>query len=298
MQQTPIKHIKKCLDNDLAILIFYQSPIAMLILGEDATILNANLAFFEMTGYEEIELLGKHISYFKSNQNKNSFYVTSYWDSMQASYSKSMEVYVQCKNNTHILLCNKNNTIMDRGTPYVILTFENITEQKRMLKHYQHLAMHDSLTGLANRVLLENTFKMAKNRALKSDQKMALIICDINEFKQYNDRYGHDFGDSVLRTVSKTLKNLLRINDMVARYGGDEFVLIFEDITHRDEIAYIESKIKSAFPLVITQGEQSCQINMSIGSSCFPDEGNTFNDLIQVADKNMYKEKKDFYALR
>jgi diguanylate cyclase (GGDEF)-like protein len=126
---------------------------------------------------------------------------------------------------------------------------------------------------------------------------MALLICDINEFKQCNDSYGHDFGDTVLKVVAKTLEELLRTNDTVARYGGDEFVLILEDIGHSDQISKIVMTIKAAFPMTIIQDEQACKIDMSIGSACFPDNGNNFNEIIQIADQNMYQEKKYFYSL-
>jgi diguanylate cyclase (GGDEF)-like protein/PAS domain S-box-containing protein len=289
--------IEKNFFNDFAAFAFMQNPVATIILDEKATILKTNLAFNELSGYTETDLLGKHISLLEPDQNHNFSYDTCDRGTIHSLSYSSLGLYIQCKNDIHRLVCNKRKDIISHGTSYTILTFEDITEQKRILEHYQHLAMHDSLTGLANRVLLEDNFKKAKNRAIRNHNKMALLLCDINEFKQCNDEYGHDFGDGVLKVVAKTLKKLLRVNDTVARYGGDEFVLILEDIDHSKEIATIVSKIQAAFPLTVTESGKSCQINISIGSAYSPDEGNNFNELIQVADTNMYKEKKYFYGL-
>jgi len=137
---------------------------------------------------------------------------------------------------------------------------------------------------------------MAELRAVRHRQKMALLICDINGFKEYNDRYGHEFGDKVLKKVSKKLEELLRRNDIVSRYGGDEFVLILEDISHSETISKIVAAIKTAFPITVMNNDKPCLISMSIGSACYPSDGRNFSELIQIADRNMYKEKNNFYG--
>lgn len=281
---------------DFSAFAFTQNPIAMLILDENATILQANLAFSALTGYKEFDLLGKHISLLKSTRNDTSLYDTCYRNTMLPEQDSSCEIYVLCKNNEHLLVRKRSKNSMSGAKAYTIFTIEDITEQKRILEHYRYLSTHDPLTGLANRVLLYDNFKKAKERAIRNHKKMALLICDINEFKQCNDSYGHDFGDTVLIEVAKTLEELLRANDTVTRYGGDEFVLILEDIGHIDQISKIVMTIKAAFPIIIMEDEQACQVDMSIGSACFPDNGNNFNEMIQIADQNMYQEKKYFYG--
>ena len=259
-QQTLDSYEEESSANDIEALAFTENPMAMLILDENATILKANQAFKKLTKYNDIELLGEHISLLESNKNGHK----------------------------HIL---------NHGKQYCILTLQDITEQKRILEHYQHLSTHDSLTGLANRTLLHDNFKEAQKRAIKNDQKILLLLCDINGLKQLNDSYGHDFGDETLKVVAKILEKLLCANDTVSRYGGDEFVLILEDITRSNQIRQIVDKIRSAFPVSIMNGEQACQINMSIGSAFFPNEGSNFDQLIKIADQNMYQEKKHFYNL-
>lgn len=288
--------IEKHLTSDLAALAFTQNPIAMLILDENATILNINSALEQLTGYNQIDCLGKSISFFDSSHNETSLYDICLQKSVESNDENSLEIYIRCENDTHLLVRKHAKAMIYDGQQYTLCTLEDIMEEKRMLEHYQHLAMHDSLTGLANRTLLKDQFQMAEYRAKRHQQKMALLLCDINGFKAYNDKYGHDFGDEVLQIIAKRLKELLRNNDIVSRYGGDEFVLILEDIAYSDTIAQIVKKIKDTFPITVMHDGQACEISMSIGSACFPADGSDFNQLIQVADKDMYKEKKRFYS--
>lgn len=295
MQKTLLIHEKKSPVDDLAALAFIQNPISTLILDENATIIKTNFAFDKLLGYSENDLLGKHISLFESNRNESSLHDACYKNTMQPEHENSCEIYVLCKNDVHLLVRKNSKNIISHGKQYALLTFEDITEQKYILEHYQHLATHDVLTGLANRVLLHENFKKAQHRAIRSHQKMTLLVCDINEFKQFNDRYGHELGDCVLKAVAKTLEKVLRANDTVARYGGDEFVLILEEIDNSNQINHIITKIKAAFPVTCINDKEEYEINLSIGSACFPDDGYSFNQLIEIADKNMYQDKNDFY---
>lgn len=298
MEKTASIHTEKDSVNEIAALAFTQNPTATLILDENATIIKTNFALDHLLGYNETDLLGKHISIFESNQNERSLYDICYKDTVQEEYDDSCEMYIRCKNDVHLVVRKNSKSIISHGKQYTLLVFEDITEQKRILEHYQHLSTHDPLTGLANRVLLDENFKKARQRAIRNNQKMALLVCDINEFKQFNDSHGHDLGDSILKVVARTLERMLRANDTVARYGGDEFVLILEEIDNSSEITHIITKIKDAFHIACINGKEEYKINMSIGCSYFPDEGYSFNQLIEIADKNMYQDKKHFYDLR
>jgi len=288
--------IDENLVNDITALAFMQNPIPMLILDENCTILKTNLALNELTEYDEIDLVGKHISFFEFTQNETLLDEISYKDTTLSEHDNNSEIYIRCKYNTHLLVRKNSKNIMSDSKQYTIITFEDITELNRILEHYQHLSTHDPLTGLANRVLLHENFTRAQHSAIRNDQKMALLVCDINEFKQFNDNHGHDLGDNILKLVAKTLKKLLRANDTIVRYGGDEFVLILENIDNNEQVVKVIAKIKAAFPISYSNDEENYEINMSIGSACFPDEGYSFNELIKIADKNMYKEKKSFYC--
>lgn len=281
---------------ELAAFAFKKNPIAMLIIDENASIVNINYAFEQLTGYNEIDCLGKPLSFFDSDKNSTSLQESCLQKNSDSNESMMFEIYLSSKYDDHVLVRKHSKTMIIEDKKYTVCTFEDIMEEKRKLEHYQHLAMHDSLTGLANRVLLEDRFEMAEHRATRNQKKMALIVCDINGFKSYNDRFGHDFGDEVLRSVAKRLQELLRSNDTVCRYGGDEFVLILEDIAYSETIADILIPIKAAFPIILMNGNTECQITISIGAACYPKDGKTFHQLIRVADKNMYEEKKHFYT--
>lgn len=288
--------INKQITNELAAFAFKQNPIAMFIVDENARIVNINCAFEQLTGYNEIDCLGKPLSFFDSNKNATSLQEACLQQNAASNGSMMFEMYLSSKYNDQVLVRKHSNTMIIEDKKYTVCTFEDIVEEKRKLEHYQHLAMHDPLTGLANRVLLEDRFEMAEHRATRHQQKMALLLCDINGFKAYNDKFGHDFGDEVLRSVAKRLETLVRRNDIVSRYGGDEFVLILEDIAYSETIAHILMAIKAAFPITVMHGDTPCEITMSIGTACYPSDGRTFHQLIRVADQNMYEEKKRFYS--
>lgn len=282
--------------DDLSALAFVQNPIATLILDENSIIVKTNFAFDKLLGYAKNALVGKDISILASMRNEPTFYSRCYRNTMQSMNNGNGELYVLCNNGIHLLVRKNSANIISNGKQHYILTFENITEHRRLLEHYQHLATHDALTGVANRILLDENFKKAKHKATLNNQKMALLVCDINEFKQFNDRYGHELGDFVLKTVAKTLKKALGAHGTVCRYGGDEFVLIIENVADNNQIVDILIKIKATFPITSINAAEGYEINMSMGTACFPLDGHNFNQLLQIADYNMYQEKKRFYS--
>lgn len=288
-------HGKKVPINDITALAFTQNPIPTLILDENSTIIKTNFALDKLLGYNENDLIGRDISILASERNEPSFYTKCYRNMMQSKDNDGCEMYVLCSNDAHLLVRKNSANITSNSKQHYILTFENIMEHRRILDHYRYLATHDVLTGLANRVLLHENFKKAQKVAIRSSQKMALLVCDINGFKQFNDRYGHELGDGALKAVAKTLEKVLCTNDTVSRYGGDEFVLILDDITDSNQIIDIVTKIKAAFPITRINDEEEYEINMSIGCAYFPDDGYSFNQLMKVADQNMYQDKNDFY---
>ncbi|QSZ42574.1 diguanylate cyclase [Sulfurimonas aquatica] len=120
--------------------------------------------------------------------------------------------------------------------------------------------------------------------------------CDLNEFKEINDTYGHNIGDKILKMVSRKLQEIVRVTDTVSRYGGDEFMILLEHIENTDEASEIIEKIKSNFPVVCLESKSELHISISIGYASFPDEGTSFEQLSNLADIKMYDSKNDYYG--
>jgi len=153
-------------------------------------------------------------------------------------------------------------------------------------------AYTDHLTGLANRALLLERYGRAQQRALRSKEQVALLMFDLNRFKAINDTFGHAAGDVVLVEVSKRLLANVRATDTVARYGGDEFVLLIENFGERAELTTIAMKLIEAVvqPIELEKGTV-VKVGASVGFALFPDDGTQLENLMQVADQGMYESK-------
>lgn len=179
---------------------------------------------------------------------------------------------------------------------HVVQRFQVLQDQITELRAREELlkvqAYHDGLTGLANRLLLVDRFNVAVERAKRSGKSFALLMIDLNGFKSINDIYGHAAGDVVLITTARRLVGAVRASDTVARFGGDEFVLIIEAIDHPQEIVNIGGKLfdSLADPITLDAGEL-LKVSASIGLAMYPEDGVTLNDLLHVADQAMYECK-------
>ncbi len=179
---------------------------------------------------------------------------------------------------------------------YVVQRFQalqdEIDELRAKEEELKALAFHDGLTGLANRLLLEDRFDVAVERAKRTSKSVALLMIDLNDFKSINDLYGHTAGDAVLIATARRLRAAVRASDTVARFGGDEFVLIIESIEDPQAIVHMGEKLfdSLAEPITLDIGVLA-KISASIGMAIYPDDGANLNDLLNVADQAMYQCK-------
>ena len=153
-----------------------------------------------------------------------------------------------------------------------------------------YLAHYDMLTGLANRVLLTDRLQQAIKKATRYKTKLALFFIDINKFKTINDSLGHHVGDKVLKEIAKRLKKTIRAEDTIARFGGDEFIILLENTK---SVSILKEKIQSAFKETIYIDKYSLNITCSIGVSIYPDDANTMDNLLKDADRKMYRDKEN-----
>jgi diguanylate cyclase (GGDEF)-like protein/PAS domain S-box-containing protein len=168
---------------------------------------------------------------------------------------------------------------------------KDVTEQKKAEAEALHLATHDALTGLPNRTLLVDRMQHAIAQAERGDRPIAVMFMDIDRFKLLNDSFGHGAGDKFLKAVSERLKGALRRSDTLARFGGDEFVVMLENLDDESCAKAIADKIQSALTEDVELDGVHFQTTASIGISLYPRDGKDTESLLRHADLAMYDAK-------
>lgn len=169
-------------------------------------------------------------------------------------------------------------------------------EMKRLeiANKWFYMANHDALTGLANRNLFFDRLRHAMYRAKRLEVNLAIIFIDLNDFKMINDTYGHDSGDKLLQYFAERLLGTLRASDTIARFGGDEFVLIIESIVHIEELNQVILNLRKSTEKEFNIRDHVINLNLSIGYSIYPGDGEDMDSLINQADTRMYQDKEKY----
>jgi diguanylate cyclase (GGDEF)-like protein/PAS domain S-box-containing protein len=169
---------------------------------------------------------------------------------------------------------------------------QDITERKRAEQQLAYMASHDVLTGLPNRILFNDRLTLALAQAQRHRHKLAVLLLDLDRFKDINDTLGHSVGDQLLRVTSKRLKGLLRKSDTLARMGGDEFLFLLPDVARRDNATEVARKILDSFRAPFLIDDHELHTSVSIGLTIFPDDGAEADTLLTNADIAMYHAKQ------
>ena len=175
-----------------------------------------------------------------------------------------------------------------------------LSAERRLLEQTKHMATHDNLTGLPNRALLMDRLSMALAAARRSGAMVALLFVDLDGFKTVNDTLGHEAGDLLLKAVASKLTACVRETDTVARFGGDEFVIVLTEVRARTAGVKVAKKVIEALSKAVPLNGVETAMGASIGISFFPDHGKTPEELIKQADSAMYAVKnkgKNNYCL-
>ena len=272
--------------------VFDNTAEGILVADADTNILYINRAFSEITGYGRDEVVGKKPNIFQSGMHDAEFY-KEMWASLYSSDHWRGEILDRRKDGTLIPLWQALSCVRDDkgGVTNYISVIHDISPLKETQTQLDHLAHHDPLTDLPNRLLLQDRLTQAIRRGLRSDNSTAVLFIDLDRFKTINDSLGHHVGDLLLRAVAKRLTTILRSSDSVARLGGDEFVIMLEDLGSRKEAEQMANKVITALrePFVINQHE--LHIGCSIGISIAPEDGKDTNTLLKNADTAMYQVK-------
>ncbi len=175
---------------------------------------------------------------------------------------------------------------------YISIQIASAVQRMQMQARLQFLSHHDHLTGLPNRTLLFDRMERALARARRDKTKVSLLYLDLDKFKQVNDSYGHGVGDLLLQAVADRLRHCVREVDTVSRVGGDEFVIMLEDIQQLDHALQVAEKIREQLNLPFQLAEHNLRMIPSIGIALFPEHTNEQNELLNLADRAMYYAKQ------
>jgi len=173
---------------------------------------------------------------------------------------------------------------------FVGIAFD-ITERRQMLNYVTHLATHDQLTGLVGRALLRDKTVEAVERARRYGTKVAVFMIDLDQFKRINDSLGHSSGDQILVETANRLKRSVRSTDVVARVGGDEFVVVMPDITSVGDVEHCANNLVTRLAPEIRIDEQLVNVTASVGVCIYPDFASDAKHLLKRADSAMYAAK-------
>jgi diguanylate cyclase (GGDEF)-like protein/PAS domain S-box-containing protein len=173
-----------------------------------------------------------------------------------------------------------------------VIVFHDVSMARTMVLEMSHLAQHDILTDLPNRLLLKDRLTQAISMARRNDHQLAVLFLDLDGFKHINDSLGHAIGDKLLQSVSSRLSACVRKSDTVSRQGGDEFVILLSEVAHAADAATSAAKINTEIAKAHSIGEHRLRITVSIGVSTYPESGKDAETLIKNADTAMYHAKE------
>lgn len=263
------------------------------ITDAQGTIISVNAAFTTVTGYSAEEVMGQNPRILKSDQHSGSFYADM-WDSLLTHGFWQGEIWNRRKSGSAYPEWLTISAIRDangQATHYVAV-FHDITETKQNEEQIKYQAYHDALTGLPNRQLFRDRLENALAHARRSHHALAVIFLDLDRFKVINDTLGHVTGDRLLQEAGKRLTACVRMDDTVARQGGDEFILLLSEINDPKDVTKIAWKITNAFRQPFFIDSREMFITPSMGISIFPGDGDDVDTLIKNADTALYRAKE------
>lgn len=272
--------------------VFEATTEGIMVTDAMATIVSVNPAFTSLTGYAPDEVVGQNARILKSGRHDAEFF-RAMFQQLHASRLWTGEVWSRRKDGSIFLerlaisaICNEAGEI----TRYVGVC-SDITEKWDKHQVMLHMALHDGLTGLPNRVLLMERIGQLISLFGRESRQIALLFLDLDGFKLVNDSLGHEIGDKVLKTVASRLLGLIRTSDTVARLGGDEFVILLNNPESRDSVAQIAARMIEEINLPMQFDATTAHVGTSVGIAMLDAEDMLPETLLKNADVAMYAAK-------
>lgn len=287
--------LRKKVETELALSaqVFDKSGEAFLITDASGNIIKVNHAFTVISGYSEADVLGKNPRILSSGRQGQKFY-RAMWESINTLGFWQGELIDRRKDGSFYPKWLSISRVLDThgNVTNYIGTFSDITQHKQDAENIQRLAYFDALTGLPNRLLLNDRISHALSMAQRSQTQLAILFMDLDHFKNVNDSLGHRVGDLLLIEVAKRLNSVIREEDTVSRLGGDEFIMVLQD-SNVDGAAHVAEKIMETLSHACLIEKQELVITPSIGIAMYPTDGEDIDTLSKCADVAMYRAKRN-----
>jgi len=263
----------------------------VLVTTHDGVILSANKAFEMLTGYSEEYLIGKNPRIFKSQKHNSAFYAEM-WNRLQHKHQFEGEIWNRCRDGRTIPFWLDIRAVMEHGVVFhYVGVYVDLSEKLQADRKMSFMAHHDTLTQLPNRESFNQQLKHAIYLAKSDKQRLALLSIDLDRFKIINDTMGHNIGDELIKEVALGLKNILKESDILARPGGDEFLVLLENIRSENEAAQLATNVAELFHKSFEIHGHSIHTSASIGIAIFPEDAEDQTGLIKAADSAMHQAK-------
>ena len=270
-----------------------QTADAVVITNSDGIVEYANAAYEVLTGYSNAEVIGYKPDFLGSGDNDSHFY-EELWKTIRSGnvfndilINRRKDGVLFYEEKTITPLKNSNGEIT-----HFISTGRDITDRIETQERLRYMAHHDALTQLPNRSMMMDRLEQAIVRAKRDDTRVSILFIDLDHFKMINDTLGHDVGDGAIKEVARQLLACLRASDTVVRFGGDEFVVLLEEIRTQQEVTHLVRKVQAALSAPIHMQGQELFMSASIGVTLCPDDGDDVNTLLKHADIAMYRAKE------
>lgn len=277
----------------LAQMVFASTGEGITVTDVAGRILEVNPAFERITGFSRAEIVGKNPRVLQSGRHDKAFY-RGMWETLKSTGQWRGEIWNRRSNGEvypEWLTVSAVRNVAGRTTHYVGV-FSDITTVKEAQEQLEFLAHHDALTRLPNRTLLRERLTHGITRARRHSQQLAVLLLDLDRFKNVNDTLGHPVGDDLLIEVANRIGSRIRADDTLARLGGDEFALLLEDETGPAAVEAVARKLTGAFALPVQVADHALTVTASIGISLYPADGEDADTLLKNADSAMYKAKQ------
>ncbi|MEJ2591139.1 MAG: diguanylate cyclase [Candidatus Thiodiazotropha sp.] len=273
--------------------VFVNSSEAVVITDDQRRIIKVNEAFSQISGYRVDEVFGQNVGMLHVG-NRCGLSLDKLSKSLDAHGHWQGEFHGRRKNGDSYPAWGTIDAVHDEDGHLVnyICLFSDITTIKDSQRNLHFLAHHDPLTGLANRLLFWARLEQSIQHARRHQKRLALLFLDLDQFKRINDTLGHPGGDQLLRVTAERIAMHVRGEDTIARFGGDEFAVIAEEIESRQDAVVFSDKLDRIIREPLMIGGIPVAPTASIGIGIYPDDGETPECLYQAADAWMYRAKK------